>query len=66
MARPNRDILSGGERYRSRKTKAHRVEEVTFDKEKRKEFLTADFTKESFKGESMQRSRKRSKIVLAE
>ncbi|KAF6007389.1 hypothetical protein HII12_004550 [Brettanomyces bruxellensis] len=40
MARPNRDILSGGERYRSRKTKAHRVEEVTFDKEKRKEFLT--------------------------
>lgn len=40
MARPNRDILSGGERYRSRKTKAHRVEEATFDKEKRKEFLT--------------------------
>lgn len=40
MARPNRDILSGGERYRSRKTKSHRVDEVTFDKEKRKEFLT--------------------------
>ncbi|VEU20174.1 DEKNAAC101061 [Brettanomyces naardenensis] len=40
MSKPNRDILSGGERYHHRKAKAHRVDEVTFDKEKRIDFLT--------------------------
>lgn len=39
MGKPNRDILSGGVRYRKRKSKSHRVEEVTFDKGKRAEFL---------------------------
>lgn len=40
MARPNREILTGGKRYRDSKKSKHRVDEVTFDKEKRKDYLT--------------------------
>lgn len=36
----NRDILTGGKRYIQQKAKKHLVEEVTFDKESRKEYLT--------------------------
>lgn len=40
MARPNREILSGGHRYQNRKSKSHRVEEINFNKDARQEFLT--------------------------
>lgn len=39
MARPNREILTGGKRYKEKKLK-HRVQEVVFDKDKRKDYLT--------------------------
>ncbi|GMG21545.1 unnamed protein product [Ambrosiozyma monospora] len=38
--KPNREILTQGKRYSTKKSKQHRVEEVTFDKEKRVEYLT--------------------------
>lgn len=38
--RSNRDILTGGKRYAQKAAKKHRVEEVVFDKESRKEYLT--------------------------
>lgn len=39
MARPNREILTGGKRYKEKKLK-NRVQEVVFDKDKRKDYLT--------------------------
>lgn len=39
MARPNREILTGGKRYKEKKLK-HRVQEVVFDADKRKDYLT--------------------------
>lgn len=38
--RSNRDILTGGKRYAQKAAKKHRVDEVVFDKESRKEYLT--------------------------
>ncbi|OBA20109.1 hypothetical protein METBIDRAFT_33066 [Metschnikowia bicuspidata var. bicuspidata NRRL YB-4993] len=38
--RTNRDILTGGSKYRSKQTKKFGVEEVVFDKDSRHEFLT--------------------------
>lgn len=40
MVRHNRDILTGGKNYAQRQAKKHLVDEVTFDKEKRHEYLT--------------------------
>lgn len=40
MARPNREILTGGKRYKEAKKSKHRVEEVTFDAESRTTYLT--------------------------
>lgn len=40
MGRPNREILSGGKRYKDAKKFKSRVSEVVFDKEKRKDYLT--------------------------
>ena len=39
MPRPNREILTGGKRYKEKKQK-NRVQEVVFDKEKRTDYLT--------------------------
>lgn len=39
MGRPNREILTGGKRYKDKKLK-NRVQEVVFDKDKRKDYLT--------------------------
>lgn len=36
----NRELLTGGKRYAQKAAKKHRVEEVVFDKESRKEYLT--------------------------
>lgn len=38
--RSNRDILTGGSKYRNKQAKKHGVEEVVFDKDSRHEFLT--------------------------
>jgi ribosomal RNA-processing protein 17 len=40
MAKPNREILTGGKRYRDAKKLKNRVDEVVFDKDKRKDYLT--------------------------
>lgn len=40
MGKPNRELLSGGKRYKESKKLKHRVNEVIFDKEKRKDYLT--------------------------
>lgn len=40
VVKKNRDILTGGKKYIQQKAKKHLVEEVTFDKESRKEYLT--------------------------
>lgn len=40
MGRPNRELLSGGKRYKEAKKFKSRVDEVVFDKEKRKDYLT--------------------------
>lgn len=40
FSRANRDILTGGKRYAQKKAKKHGVEEVTFDKTSREEYLT--------------------------
>lgn len=40
MAKPNRELLSGGKRYKEAKKLKNRVNEVVFDKEKRKDYLT--------------------------
>ncbi|KAI3405843.2 hypothetical protein KGF56_001450 [Candida oxycetoniae] len=40
MAKNNREILTQGKGYAQRKSKKHSVEEVTFDKEKRYQYLT--------------------------
>lgn len=40
MARPNREILTGGKRYKEAKKLRNRVDEVVFDKDKRKDYLT--------------------------
>ncbi|KAH3661938.1 hypothetical protein OGAPHI_006117 [Ogataea philodendri] len=40
MARPNREILTGGKKYAQKKKQTNRVEEVVFDKDSRVEYLT--------------------------
>ncbi|KAG7799894.1 hypothetical protein KL929_000810 [Ogataea haglerorum] len=40
MARPNREILTGGKKYAKKRKKANRVEEVVFDKDSRVQYLT--------------------------
>ncbi|EMG45602.1 hypothetical protein G210_4207 [Candida maltosa Xu316] len=40
VVKKNRDILTGGKKYIQQKAKKHLVEEVVFDKESRKEYLT--------------------------
>ncbi|RLV92672.1 Ribosomal RNA-processing protein 17 [Spathaspora sp. JA1] len=40
MVKPNREILTGGRKYAQKQAKKHLVEEVVFDKESRKEYLT--------------------------
>ncbi|CAK9435537.1 uncharacterized protein LODBEIA_P02640 [Lodderomyces beijingensis] len=40
MVRQNREILTGGKSYAQRQAKKHSVNEVTFDKDKRHEYLT--------------------------
>ncbi|GMM30238.1 Rrp17 protein [Martiniozyma asiatica (nom. inval.)] len=40
MPKPNREILTGGKKYKDAKKNKHRVEEVTFDMDSRKEYLT--------------------------
>lgn len=38
--RPNREILTGGKKYIQKQNKKHGVDEVTFDKDSRQEYLT--------------------------
>lgn len=40
MAKTNREILTGGKKYVQKQKLKHRVEEVVFDKDARKEYLT--------------------------
>lgn len=40
MPKPNREILTGGKRYKDAKKLKNRVSEVVFDKDKRKDYLT--------------------------
>ncbi|KAG7814030.1 hypothetical protein KL921_000304 [Ogataea angusta] len=40
MARPNREILTGGKKYAQKRKQANRVEEVVFDKDSRVQYLT--------------------------
>ncbi|KAG0674637.1 pre-60S ribosomal particles component [Pichia californica] len=40
MGKPNRELLSGGKRYKEARKLKHRVSEVVFDKEKRQDYLT--------------------------
>lgn len=40
MVRTNREILTGGKKYADKAKKAHRVEEVVFDRDSRVEYLT--------------------------
>lgn len=40
MGKPNREILSGGKKYHQKKTRAHQVDEVVFNKDDRVEYLT--------------------------
>ncbi|KAM9918356.1 hypothetical protein OXX80_012988, partial [Metschnikowia pulcherrima] len=40
QSRSNRDILTGGSKYRNKQAKKYGVEEVVFDKNSRHDFLT--------------------------